>query len=91
MSQLYDKLQVSPEQFLHLQAAAKDYMLDPEHLERRDIIGRRQGAELASIKVKLYKITAAFLEDEGWGMRCWGPDAPRLVERDVHYPDAETE
>lgn len=91
MSQLYDKLQVSPEQFLHLQAAAKDYMLDPEHLERREVIGKRHGVELSSVKLKLYKITSSFLYEKGWGERCWGPKAPRLVEREVHWPEAEPE
>jgi hypothetical protein len=33
---MFSSLEISPENFLHLQAAAKNYMLDDEHPERRD-------------------------------------------------------
>ena len=94
MSELYEKLQVTPDQFLHLQAAAKDYMLDPDHPERREVIGKKSAVDLPSsntAKIKLYRITSAFLWEEGWGEKCWGANAPRSVPRDINWPEAEPE
>lgn len=78
MAKLFLSLGISPEQFLHLQAAAKAYMLDEMHPERRDAVGSRtkghgnQGQSDIT-KMELFNCVEAFLKDEGWGERLYGP------------------
>ncbi|KAG9248280.1 hypothetical protein BJ878DRAFT_488988 [Calycina marina] len=94
MANLFDELQITAEQFYHFQACAKDYMLDPEHMDRRNIIVRKNDGDVlaqSEIKRKLYDVTEEFLEKEGWGLKCWGKDAPNLVlgGRRIFWPDAK--
>lgn len=77
MSKLFTSLELNPEQFLFLQAAAKSYMLDPAHPERVHCVGNKGRADTDMVKLKLFGCVDAFLEDEGWGERCWGVGAER--------------
>ncbi|KAK4983123.1 hypothetical protein LTR50_007408 [Elasticomyces elasticus] len=75
MSKLFASLQLSPERFLYLQAAAKQYMLDPEHPERQDCVGSRGRGDSDMVKLKLYQCVRSFLEDEDMGLKYFGADA----------------
>lgn len=91
MSELYQQLQITPDQFLHMQAAAKEYMLDKDHPERLECIGKKGKGNMELGRLKLYDITGSFLENEGWGKKCWGPDAPRASERTIVWPEAKNQ
>ncbi|KAL1879521.1 hypothetical protein Plec18167_003978 [Paecilomyces lecythidis] len=72
MSKLFSSLELSPENFLHLQAAAKAYMLDDNHPERRDCVGQRGKGDTEMVKLKLWNCVRHFLEVEGYGERFFG-------------------
>ncbi|GAD94176.1 conserved hypothetical protein [Paecilomyces variotii No. 5] len=72
MSKLFASLELSPENFLHLQAAAKAYMLDDNHPERRDCVGQRGKGDTEMVKLKLWNCVRHFLEAEGYGERFFG-------------------
>jgi hypothetical protein len=88
MSKLFTSLQVTPEQFLHLQQAAKSYMLDKRHPERMNSVGVKRGVEGESAKLKLFAFAKAFLEDEGWGEKCFGEnsDGAKSAFRKLKWP-----
>lgn len=77
MSKLFTSLELGPEQFLHLQAAAKSYMLDSAHPDRYNCVGSKAKVDTDMVKLKLFGCVETFLEDEGWGERCWGANAER--------------
>ncbi|RAL13579.1 DUF3431 domain-containing protein [Aspergillus homomorphus CBS 101889] len=72
MSKLFASLELSPENFLHLQAAAKAYMLDDRHPERRDCVGQRGKGDTEMVKLRLWNCVRHFLEGEGHGERFFG-------------------
>ncbi|EED16152.1 conserved hypothetical protein [Talaromyces stipitatus ATCC 10500] len=72
MSRLYASLELSPENFLHLQAAAKSYMLDDAHPDRRDCVGQRGKGDTEMVKLRLWNCVRDFLEVEGYGERFFG-------------------
>ncbi|KAH7360504.1 hypothetical protein BKA65DRAFT_493288 [Rhexocercosporidium sp. MPI-PUGE-AT-0058] len=86
MSKLFTSLELTAEQFLHLQAAAKNYMLDPNHPERSDCIGSRGRADTDMVKLKLFACVKSFLEDEGWGARCFTEDVEEGKFRKLKWP-----
>jgi hypothetical protein len=90
MSKIFTTLELTPEQFVHLQAAAKAYMLSPHHPERRDCVGGRGKADSDMIKLKLFDCVRSFLEDEGWGEKCWGEEADGVAERRLRWPGMST-
>ncbi|KAJ4286303.1 hypothetical protein N0V90_013337 [Kalmusia sp. IMI 367209] len=63
MSKLFMSLQLSPESFLHLQAKAKAYMLDPAHPERQSCVGNRGKSDTDMVKLKLFNCVRDFLAD----------------------------
>lgn len=69
MSKLFMSLELSSEQFCHLQAAAKVYMLDERYPERSNCVGTRDKRDTDLIRLKLFECVKAFLEDEGWAER----------------------
>lgn len=75
MSKMFASLELSPENFLHLQAAAKAYMLDDEHPERRDCVGQRGKGDTEMVKLRLWNCVRHFLESEGHGERFFGEHA----------------
>jgi hypothetical protein len=74
MSKMFASLELSPENFLHLQAAAKGYMLDDDHPERRDCVGQRGKGDMEMVKLRLWNCVRDFLEREGNGLRFFGAD-----------------
>ena len=72
MSKMFSSLELSPENFLHLQAAAKAYMLDERHPERRDCVGQRGKGDSEMVKLRLWNCVRQFLEQEGHGERFFG-------------------
>lgn len=72
MSKMFTSLEISPENFLHLQAAAKNYMLDPDHPGRRDCVGQRGRGDIDMVKLKLWNCVKDFLGKEGNGERFFG-------------------
>jgi len=86
MHKLFTSLELTPEQFLHLQAGAKSYMLDKDHPERSDCVGNKGRADTTMTKLKLFGCVEAFLQDEGWGDRCFGVNAPGAENRKLKWP-----
>ena len=72
MSKLFTSLELSPENFLHLQASAKAYMLDDAHPERRDCVGQRGKGDMEMVKLRLWNCVKDFLDREGNGPRFFG-------------------
>ena len=76
ISKMFKSLELSPENFLHLQAAAKAYMLDPDHPERRDCVGQRGKGDSELVKMRLWNCVAEFLDEEGYGESHFGESIP---------------
>jgi len=76
MSKLFASLELSPENFLHLQAAAKAFMLDKNHPERQNCVGSRGKSDTDMIKLRLYNCVNEFLEVEGNGEKFFGKNVP---------------
>lgn len=76
MSKLFTSLELSPEGFLQLQSAAKNYMLNDAHPERRDTVGQRGKGDSELVKLRLWNCVKDFLENEGNGDRFFGPNVP---------------
>ncbi|KAI9836508.1 MAG: hypothetical protein M1837_003300 [Sclerophora amabilis] len=72
MSRLFTSLDLPPEDFLNLQAAAKSYMLDVAHPERRACVGHRGTGDTDMVKLRLYHCVEEFLEDGKFGERFFG-------------------
>ncbi|KAK2840511.1 hypothetical protein FQN49_006202 [Arthroderma sp. PD_2] len=75
MSKMFASLELSPENFLHLQAAAKAYMLDENHPERRECVGQRGRGDTEMVKLRLWNCVGDFLGQEGNGLRFFGEHA----------------
>lgn len=86
MSKMFTSLELSPEQFLHLQAAAKEYMLDPKHPERRSCVAKKGQPDTDMVRLKLFGCVQSFLEDEGWGEKCFGVNSEGAADRKVRWP-----
>jgi hypothetical protein len=72
MSKLFSSLEVSPENFLHLQAAAKKYMLDTNYPDRQDCVGSRGKGDTDMVKLRLHKCVRDFLDAKGNGEKYFG-------------------
>lgn len=89
MSKVFTKLELAPEDFITLQAAAKDYMLDPRHPDRSACVGTKEKRDTDMTKLKLYACVKNFLDDEpgeGWGERLFGKDSPSGTTRKFMWP-----
>ncbi|KAF1841762.1 uncharacterized protein K460DRAFT_255598, partial [Cucurbitaria berberidis CBS 394.84] len=64
MSKLFMSLQLSPENFLQLQAQAKAYMLDSAHPERQNCVGNRGKGDTDMVKLRLFNCVRNFLDDQ---------------------------
>ncbi|KAF2141643.1 uncharacterized protein K452DRAFT_287594 [Aplosporella prunicola CBS 121167] len=82
MSKLFTSLQLTPENFLRLQAAAKQYMLDEAHAERQSCVGSRGKGDTDMVKLRLFNCVRDFLND-GVGERFFGPDVPAVTEAET--------
>lgn len=72
MSKLYASLELSPENFLRLQASAKGYMLNNAYPDRRDCVGQRGKGDSELVRLKLWNCVRDFLEHEGHGKSFFG-------------------
>lgn len=90
MSKLFTSLELPPGLFLHLQAAAKTYMLDPMHPERSESVGNKGKSDTDMVKLKLFGCVSDFLEVEGWGEKCFGRNSERAQHRKLIWPDMKT-
>ncbi|KAH0559702.1 hypothetical protein GP486_003787 [Trichoglossum hirsutum] len=72
MSKLFSSLELSPENFLRLQAAAKGFMLDKNYPERQNCVGSRGKGDTDMVKLRLYNCVKEFLEKEGNGEKFFG-------------------
>jgi hypothetical protein len=93
IGKLYSSLELSPESFVHLQTAAKEYMLDEHHPERLDTIGQRGRGDTDLVRLKLWNFVKEFLDDLGNGQRFFGENVPNVegqAPRTMMWPqDAE--
>ncbi|KAG8623805.1 hypothetical protein KVT40_008781 [Elsinoe batatas] len=74
LASLYSELQLTPENFVACMDAAKAFMLDPAHPERKNCIGSRTKGDNVNMKLELTKLTTQFL-DEGSGARFFRPSS----------------
>lgn len=88
MSSVFFDLELGIDEFVQIQAAAKQYMLDPNHPDRDQCVNPNRD-EFSNTKLKMWETCKAFLEDEGWGERLWGADAPYIdePERTLKWPN----
>ncbi|KAF2656691.1 hypothetical protein K491DRAFT_691734 [Lophiostoma macrostomum CBS 122681] len=82
MSKLFMSLQLTPENFLHLQAQAKAYMLDPAHPDRQSCVGNRGKGDTDMVKLRLFNCVRAFLA-EGAGEHFFGEHAEKPAESET--------
>lgn len=75
MSKLYASLELSPENFLRLQASAKGYMLNNAYPDRRDCVGQRGKGDSELVRLKLWNCVRDFLDHEGHGKSFFGVEA----------------
>lgn len=82
MSKLFMSLQLSPENFLQLQALAKQYMLNPAHPERQSCVGNRGKGDTDMVKLRLFNCVRDFLEG-GSGEQFFGENVEKPGDQDV--------
>ncbi|KIV86019.1 hypothetical protein PV11_01661 [Exophiala sideris] len=96
LGRVFTSLELAPENFLRLQNAAKEFMLDDTHPERRDVVGQKKntgGADVA--KLNLWNCVEEFLSLHGYGERYFAPGAgegiPGAPQRTLYWPrDSQT-
>lgn len=81
MSKLFMSLQLTPENFLHLQSQAKAYMLDPAHPERQSCVGNRGKGDTDMVKLKLFNCVREFLSS-GVGDDFFGEHVEKPAAKD---------
>ncbi|KAF2132166.1 hypothetical protein P153DRAFT_185452 [Dothidotthia symphoricarpi CBS 119687] len=82
MSKLFMSLQLSPENFLQLQAHAKTYMLDSTHPERQNCVGNRGKGDTDMVKLRLFNCVRDFLDD-GVGDQFFGEHVEKQGEAEA--------
>ncbi|KAF2031320.1 hypothetical protein EK21DRAFT_63466 [Setomelanomma holmii] len=82
MSKLFMSLQLSPENFLQLQAQAKTYMLDTNYPERQNCVGNRGKGDTDMVKLRLFNCVRDFL-NAGIGEQFFGANVEKPGEREA--------
>lgn len=82
MSKLFMSLQLTPEDFLQLQARAKSYMLDPAHPQRQSCVGNRGKGDTDMVKLKLFNCVRDFLAG-GIGEQFFGEHVEKPPEAEA--------
>ncbi|KAK8160598.1 hypothetical protein BKA80DRAFT_310855 [Phyllosticta citrichinensis] len=82
MHKLFSDLQLTPENFVRLQACAKAYMLDDTHPERQECVGNRGKGDADMVKLRLFNCARDFLNG-AVGERFFGPYVPAPTEYDT--------
>ncbi|KIX98782.1 uncharacterized protein Z520_05243 [Fonsecaea multimorphosa CBS 102226] len=96
LGKVFASLELAPENFLRLQTAAKAFMLDEAHPERKEVVGPKKnagGSDLA--KLNLWNCVEEFLSVHGYGERYFAPGAgegiPGAPQRTIFWPqDSQT-
>jgi hypothetical protein len=86
MSKLFTSLELSPENFLYLQAAAKQYMLNADYPDRQACVGNRGRGDNEMVKARMYQCVREFLETENWGEKYFGEKAPPPNDGEANAP-----
>src|SRR5690242_5463913 len=84
MSKLFMSLNITPENFIALQALAKNYMLSPAHPERQACVGNRGKSDTDMVKLRLFNCVRDFLSDSGAGEQFFGEHVEKPGERESH-------
>ncbi|KAF3004189.1 hypothetical protein E8E13_006363 [Curvularia kusanoi] len=84
MSKLFMSLNITPENFIALQALAKTYMLSPAHPERQSCVGNRGKGDTDMVKLRLFNCVKDFLSDGGVGEKFFGEHAEKPGEKESH-------
>jgi hypothetical protein len=91
LGKVFASLELAPENFLRLQNAAKAFMLDEAHPERREVVGHKKnigGSDVA--KLNLWNCVEEFLTVHGYGEKYWAPgagdDIPGAPQRTLFWP-----
>lgn len=71
----FNQTGMSTEHYNEFKVAAKIFILDLDHLERRNIVGSKGGLDTSVVKHNLINTVWEFLKDEGWGERAFGKDS----------------
>ncbi|USP82737.1 hypothetical protein yc1106_10011 [Curvularia clavata] len=82
MSKVFMSLQLSPENFLQLQASAKAYMLDSAYPERQNCVGNRGKGDTDMVKLRLFNCVRDFLSN-GIGEQFFGEHVEKPGEKDA--------
>ncbi|OAL37462.1 hypothetical protein AYO20_03311 [Fonsecaea nubica] len=96
LGKVFASLELAPENFLRLQTAAKAFMLDEAHPERREVVGPKKnagGSDLA--KLNLWNCVEEFLSVHGYGDKFFaqgaGEGIPGAPQRSIFWPrDSQT-
>lgn len=77
LGKVFASLELAPEPFLRLQNAAKSYMLDPNHPERKDVVGHKKNSSDNNdqAKLRLYQAVEGFLYEDDNGENYFGHTA----------------
>lgn len=91
LGKVFTSLELAPENFLRLQIAAKAFMLDDAHPERKEVVGQKQirgGSDVA--KLNLWSCVDEFLAMHGYGDLFFAPGAgdsiPGAPQRSLFWP-----
>ena len=82
MSKLFMSLNITPENFIALQALAKAYMLSHAHPERQLCVGNRGKGDTDMVKLRLFNCVRDFLSNGGVGERFFGEHIEKPDERE---------
>lgn len=82
MSKLFMSLNITPENFIALQALAKAYMLSPAHPERQACVGNRGKGDTDLVKLRLFNCVRDFLTDGGVGEQFFGEHVEKPGEKE---------
>lgn len=82
MSKLFMSLNITPENFIALQALAKAYMLSPAHPERQSCVGNRGKGDTDMVKLRLFNCVRDFLADSGVGEQFFGEHIEKPGEKE---------
>jgi hypothetical protein len=82
MSKLFMSLNITPENFIALQALAKTYMLSPAHPERQSCVGNRGKGDSDMVKLRLFNCVKDFLTGGGIGETFFGEHAEKPDARE---------
>lgn len=91
LGKVFTSLQLAPENFLRLQTAAKTFMLDEAHPERRDVVGHQKQSGAADVaKLNLWNCVEDFLSAHGYGDKYFAPgvggNIPDAPARTLSWP-----